>query len=623
MPPRTESRASPPERHGILRPLGAAVGGWVLAGGVIGAWATVATTGRNDSIREVPDALAFAAWMTSLYAVALGCLGGLGQAALLVLSRGMRWPGAPSMAAHVLGCAVFCATATLLARAAYLPAVWPNDRTMRFVVIALVAAVALTAALMLLSRAQTKRGPRGLCVGLCLLAVSGVIGGFVVQGVMGNRRALPAFTPSTASPEWTGRRIFLIGVDGAEWSYIHWLKGEGRIPNIARLVDGGVRGQLRTTLPTYSPIIWTTIATGVDEATHGVRDFVELRLWGMERGVQRLLKYPELTAPYSGMRMAATALESLGLARQIPITGGHRRVKALWNIFSEHDVPVGVVNYFATYPAEPVHGFLVSDRFGFNVKFGSTAAPNAPGMVYPPDLAERLGAPLALPEGLARPEDFFHAGVDSPEGRRPGPTEYDILRIGHDTDRFAASAAVHILDHYTVEFLAVYLWGIDYNSHRLLKRFPSVIPRYYEYMDYLIGQIIARADEKTAIVLVSDHGWGWRPDEKFSHFHGPPGVIVLYGDGLRPPGELSETPHIVDVAPTVLALAGFPASKDMQGKVIGEALSDAVRARQRGHIVESYGSYHPPALRDMLNAAQTREGDAQAIERLRALGYVN
>ncbi len=608
---------------GLVRPLLAAVAGWALAGCLVGAWVAAATIGINDSIRAGGDSLIFGLWTALFFALALAALGVAGQTLLLIFSRGLRWPGAPSAAAHLVAGILFCVTASIIARIAYLPAIWPDDRNMRLVVVAVGALMALGAALVVLRIAQPKRGPRALRTAMHLLAIVGIVAAFMMQQRIGAARAFAAFTPSQATPEWTGRRVFLIGIDGAEWSYINYLKAEGRIPNIAKLVDGGVVAPLRTTLPTYSPIIWTTIATGVNEQTHGVHDFVELRIPGMERGVQRLLKYPELVPSYTGMRMFASAMEKIGLAQQVPITAAHRRVKALWNIFSEHDVPVGVVNYFATYPADTVHGFLVSDRFGFNIKFGAADVPAEPGKVFPPDLAGRLGAPLELPAGLAKPEDFFRADVDSPTGLKAGQKEFDILRIGLDTDRLAASAAVRILDDYKVEFLALYMWGIDYNSHRLLKRFPSVIPKYYEYMDYLIGQVIARADDKTTIVMVSDHGWGWRPDEQFSHFHAPPGVLIMNGAGLRAPGELSASPHIMDIAPTILALAGFPIPRDMQGQVISEALSAELRARQEGKVVETYGRYLPPSLKDMLGGESTREGDAEAIERLRALGYVD
>lgn len=606
----------------ILRPLLTAIAGWALAGWTIGAVVAVATLRVNDSIRGVADSLVFSLWISLLYAGILAGIGVAAQLVLLVFSRGLRWPGSPSAAAHVFAAVAFCVTAYVAARIANMRAIWPTDWTMRLVLVAVAALVSLAAALGLLTIAQRRRGPKFLRIAIYGVALLATVGSMFMQRQIGAARELPIATASQAAPEWTGRRIFLIGIDGAEWSYLNLLKREGRIPNMAKLIDGGVTAPLETTLPTYSPIIWTTIATGVDEKTHGVRDFVEMRVPGMSRGVQRLMKYPELVPSYSGIRMLAAALEKTRLVDLVPITAGHRRVKALWNIFSEHDVPVGVVNYFATYPAEPVHGFLVSDRYGFNIKLGISNAATAPGQVFPPDLAQRLGTPLDLPEGLAKPEDFFLAEVDSPVGRKAGQSEFDILRIAHETDRFAASAAVRILDDYQVEFLALYMWGIDYNCHLLLKRFPSVIPKYYEYIDYLVGQVIARADEKTTIVMVSDHGWGWRPDEKFSHFHGPPGILVMHGNGLRSPGELSTTPHIRDIAPTILALAGFPAPRDMQGTVITEVLSEDMRERIAGRVVPTYGAYRPPVLKDMLGDEATREGDAQAIERLRGLGYI-
>ena len=605
-----------------MRALVAAVAGWSLAGWAIGAAVGTATLYTNDTIRGVADCITLSLWTSLFYALALAGIGVMVQAVLLVLARGLHWPGVPTISAHAVAAAVFWLACSLLARVAYFPAIWPQDRNMRFVVVAVIALIAFTVVLVGLRMAQPLRGPKWLRTGVMVVALVLIAANIAMQGRIGASRELPAFTVSPAQPEWTGRRIFLIGIDGAEWSYIKWLKGEGRIPNIARLIDGGVTSGLRTTWPTYSPIIWTSIATGVDEQTHGVRDFVEFRVPGMARGVQRLLKYPELVPPYSGMRPLAGGVEALGLAEQVPITSGHRRVKALWNIFSEHDVPVAVVNYYATYPADPVHGFLVSDRFGYNI-FATGAALTAPGKVYPPDLGERLKPLLDLPEGLSKPEDFFRAEVDSPTGLKAGQKDFDILQIAHDTDRFAASAAVRILDDYQVEFLALYMWGIDYNSHRLLKRFPSVIPKYYEYMDFLVGQVVARADEKTTIVMVSDHGWGWRPDEQFSHFHAPPGILLMHGDGLRAPGELSQMPHIFDIAPTILALAGFPVPADMQGKVIMEALSDDVQKGCSGKVIQTYGIYQPPSLRDMLGGEGTREDDAKAMERLRGLGYVN
>ena len=46
-----------------------------------------------------------------------------------------------------------------------------------------------------------------------------------------------------------------------------------------------------------------------------------------------------------------------------------------------------------------------------------------------------------------------------------------------------------------------------------IKRYGSVIPGYYGYMDKIIGEVVKLKDDSTTIFIVSDHGFGPRPDE--------------------------------------------------------------------------------------------------------------
>ena len=56
------------------------------------------------------------------------------------------------------------------------------------------------------------------------------------------------------------RRLLLVGVDGATWKLIDPLLAAHRMPNLERLIAGGVRTPLATIRPTLSPAIWTTKA---------------------------------------------------------------------------------------------------------------------------------------------------------------------------------------------------------------------------------------------------------------------------------------------------------------------------------------------------------------------------
>jgi len=61
----------------------------------------------------------------------------------------------------------------------------------------------------------------------------------------------------------TGLSVTVVGVDGAAWRVIDPLLARGELPNLARLVAGGIRGPLRSQLPLISPPVWTSVASGL------------------------------------------------------------------------------------------------------------------------------------------------------------------------------------------------------------------------------------------------------------------------------------------------------------------------------------------------------------------------
>ena len=82
-----------------------------------------------------------------------------------------------------------------------------------------------------------------------------------------------------AGPAGSGHaKVLVIGVDGTRWDLVRRLMAEGRAPNLARLAREGRSGP--TLLPytppaalTISEVGWSTIASGVGPAKHGVNGF--------------------------------------------------------------------------------------------------------------------------------------------------------------------------------------------------------------------------------------------------------------------------------------------------------------------------------------------------------------
>ncbi len=71
-----------------------------------------------------------------------------------------------------------------------------------------------------------------------------------------------------------GRRVLVIGADGADPAILERLMAAGQLPRLAGLRARGVYAPLITTFPPVSPVAWTSFLTGVGPARHGVRDLV-------------------------------------------------------------------------------------------------------------------------------------------------------------------------------------------------------------------------------------------------------------------------------------------------------------------------------------------------------------
>src|SRR4051812_22969979 len=80
--------------------------------------------------------------------------------------------------------------------------------------------------------------------------------------------------PASASAPPPSPPVVLIGIDAADWLAIDPLVQRALLPSFARFKKSGRTGVMLSTPPLVSPIVWTTIATGMPPEKHGVLDFV-------------------------------------------------------------------------------------------------------------------------------------------------------------------------------------------------------------------------------------------------------------------------------------------------------------------------------------------------------------
>jgi predicted AlkP superfamily phosphohydrolase/phosphomutase len=286
--------------------------------------------------------------------------------------------------------------------------------------------------------APTRRIRPGLALAAALLAAG--CGG-------AERRA--ALGPREAGAPW-----IVVGVDGGERRVLERLWQHGELPNLAAIAARGVFADLATDYGA-SPVIWTTIATGVPPSRHGITDFV-----------------------------IATD------AGDVPVSSAARRSPALWEMLTRAHRRVAVLGWWATWPAEPIDGLVVTDRVAS-------------------ELPERIHPAAREPELRAAIEAARAAGL--PFGGNEASEIQDRV-----VTRFAVEAVAGGYD-----LVLPYYRSVDLASHQSWRLFQPAafgdppparpgddpVSAAYRAFDAALGEILAAAPAGSNVVVLSDHGF--------------------------------------------------------------------------------------------------------------------
>ncbi len=420
-------------------------------------------------------------------------------------------------------------------------------------------------------------------------------------------------TISGCAPKPDSGKVIVLGLDGLDPVAIDQLMAEGRMPNFAKLRQGGAYGRLLSSRPILSPIIWTTLATGREPADHNIGHFVAIN-------------------------------EKTG--EQIPVTSQMREVKAIWNILSEKGKSVDVVGWWATWPAEAINGTMVSDHTCYHFLFdeGVQGAQDTAGVIYPPERENELLSRVRRPGDLSFEKLSRFVDVSASEFNAP----FDFAdELGHfkwalATAETYADIGLHLIETRGSDMTLVYLEGVDSSSHlfgHLFRneglvgelaeqhaRFGDTVERMYEFADEVVGRYLEQVDENTTLVVLSDHGFQLgqlhedpsktRDMRRVSErFHRIEGILYMYGRGIKNYARIDGA-TLLDVAPTLLTLVGLSPARDMPGRVLTEALDFEVT----GDRVATYET-GSRAGADLAKA--NAPVDPAILEHLRALGYLD
>jgi predicted AlkP superfamily phosphohydrolase/phosphomutase len=84
-----------------------------------------------------------------------------------------------------------------------------------------------------------------------------------------------AFVAAPLAAQPPPRKLIILGFDGADAKLTQRWMDEGKLPNLARLRAQGGFSPLRPTIPSQTPVSWSTFSTGLNPGRHGVFDFLK------------------------------------------------------------------------------------------------------------------------------------------------------------------------------------------------------------------------------------------------------------------------------------------------------------------------------------------------------------
>jgi len=231
---------------------------------------------------------------------------------------------------------------------------------------------------------------------------------------------------------------------------------EGRMPHFAALVQQGHIQPFNSVYPTVSSVAWSTYMTGVNPARHHIFGFLDRKLGSYQTFIPN---------------------------------ANHMRAPTLWEKLSELGRRVIVMNVPVTFPPKAVNGILVS---GF-------LSPSLDRATYPSSASQKLRAM------------GYRLDIDPWRARESREELLEDFRL---TLTKRAEAMFHFMDSEPWDFFQCHIMETDRLHHFLWQDMTTGDSRYslafyncYTQIDDVLGQVAQRLDDRTTLIVLSDHGF--------------------------------------------------------------------------------------------------------------------
>jgi hypothetical protein len=366
----------------------------------------------------------------------------------------------------------------------------------------------------------------------------------------------------------TTDRWILLAIDGVSEEILNRFAASGTISHVRTTIDASPLNRLQIVEPAAPPVVWTSIATGVGPAQHGIRT-PEVRRW---KGQSSWMQETPLALAVHSIMVDA------GFGQRQPVSGYLRKVKTFWEILSDNGLRVGIVNWWGSWPARESRGWNVSERFYYKLSSRGEAQEET----YPRELFQQ------------------YAGLYKGSGEKIS---------GPELDRFYMELFQKQLKKDPVRVAALYLPGFDILNYEHLEAH-RIDP--FTYTDTFV-QHLQWLDAELA-ELQSQH-----PDYKILMIFYQGRALPTHHSAIVVPGASGFKRNFTeyDVAPLLLYTCGLPLARDMKTDLIHAAAGKERLAKMPVRHVSVY-----EAPRDRVESAHVDQFNDLLVEQMKSLGYL-
>lgn len=264
-------------------------------------------------------------------------------------------------------------------------------------------------------------------------------------------------------------KVFVLGLDGATWDILDPLIAAGELPALAKIKAEGASGTLNSIFPPLSPVAWTGVMTGKNSGKHGIFEFLEYE-----------------HNPLGGRVNSSRAIKA----------------ELVWEVAGRHGKTTVAGGVPMSYPARKAPGFYLGD------------------FLSPADAADFASDPAILKEletALGTPYRPWSTAVhDGGQEQKALDELTDYLDHHLKAVRFLMDRCpwdLFMFDLMATDRIQHELWHAWDPEHlaakgRDLSSVRAGFIEFWKRLDRGIAEIKAALPADSALILMSDHGFG-------------------------------------------------------------------------------------------------------------------